>query len=243
MAKKIRSEEEAYKRYHELYQAGRQAFIDYGTDPITGKVADDANYMYYKLGKSEQRLGQIVESVEAFGRLQYSKALRKYEDKLEKWKPESGEPKPKKPHRDSFDRYLDQFARAQTRRYTTAQAQAIVDGKFKIEEEVFVLDRKTKEKIPLTDKETGELITDPDTGELLYKTRIRKRKVTKNDVYYRTEEDAEKFFWDPIRKRRQALIQQEKELGEKGRTGSELSVWLAETIANEFFGSEAPDER
>lgn len=237
MAKKIRSEEEAYKRYHELYQAGREAFLRYGTDPITGQIADDANYMYYKLGKTEQRLGQIVESVEAFGRLQYRKALRKYEDKLEQWTPESGEPKPKKPHRDSFDRYLDQFARAQTRRYSTAQAQNIVKNKFKIEEEVFVIDRKTKQKVPLLDKKTGEQKIDPETGELLYKTRIRKRNATLNDVYYRTEEDAEKFFWDPIRKRRKELQAEQKELGEDGLSGSDLSKYLSETIAREFFGS------
>lgn len=273
MAKKIMTEEQAYQRYHQLYTEGRESYLRYAVDSLTGETTNYGYRMYYTLGDTEQRLGQIIPSVKAFAESDYNKALKRWERKLERWE-ENGEqgPKPSKPHRDSFVRYLDKFARHQTRQVSPAQAAEIVKTHVeesyvldKNGEKIPIIDKKTGEqkidpetgeplykirrkrvnnfpieyqvKVPIIDKETKQQKIDPETGELLYTIRTKKRKPTLNDVYYGNPDDAEKFFWDPIRKRRAQLIKEQRELGEDGLTGGALLDYLYKTIAREYFDS------
>lgn len=250
MAKrKIISEEKAYRRYHKLYQEGAEQYLKVNRDTLTGKPTEEAQYEYLRLRKIEQRPGEIIESVIDFGNRMYGKKLRAYKEAIEEWNPFDGTPKPQRPHRDSFSRYLDQFARSQTRAYSIAVAKHLVKNKFKIEYEVFVLDKNgekipildpnTHEKIPQKDPKSGDIRIDPETGEVMYqyKTRIRKRNVTMNDVFYMTQDKADRFFWDPIRRRRKQLIQEGKDLAGDGFYNSAFREELRKQIAREFFGS------
>lgn len=213
------SDEEAYSIYSPIYEGNRANFLKYGKDPITGKISDEVYATYYHLSQNKLKPDQVVSSARAFGRLRYKKALKKYEEAMEEWTPESGEPKPKKPHQDSLRRYIEQMANANTRSYSSAQADAIVkSGKFTI-------------SVPVIDKKTGEQKVDKETGELLY----RQRKATRNDVYFSVESKADEYFWDPIRKRRKELIAENKDLGDDKLVGEELSKHLVHVISEEFF--------
>lgn len=216
--------DEAWAIYSPIYDAGAEAIKTFGTNPINNKISIPANRQYYTILDKKYEPWQVISSARAFGDVQYRKALKSYHEKLENWKPESGKKKPSKPHRDSLKRYIAQMARHDTRRYSPAQAKNLVKAGFEVEE-----------YIPIIDEETGEVKKDPETDEPLFTTRKRRAKV--EDVYYRTQEEADKYFWDPIRKRRAELSEQELKK-EDGFRGVTLADYLYDIIAQEFFGSD-----
>lgn len=221
--------EEAYKLYRSVYQAELEKLKKYG------RGTNESMALYYQLADKEYKKDQVISSATAFARSDYKNKLKKYQEKLEKWTPFDGTPKPKKPHRDSMERYIAQMARRGVRNLTPAQADAIVtSGNFTI-------------PVPIIDKKTGKQKIDSETGELLYKTRINKetgereivtRKATRNDAYYSTDLQSDDYFWNPIRERRKALLEEERNLGKYGLTGEDLSNYRHAIIAIEFFGSD-----
>ena len=168
---------------------------------------DQADILNLKLNMYKP--GQIVPSIREFIREERTAQRKRYEKALEKWDPESGDPKPKMPKQDSIIRYAANLARRDTRNVSKLRADAI------LHEGTFI----TGEKI---NKTTGEVTV---------------KKITRNELYYLSDEELNKYVWDPIRRRRQELIDENKRKGGKGLIGKMLSEHLASTIAREFFGS------
>lgn len=210
------TKEEAYDLYHTVYQAELEKIKRYG------KGSNASMSLYYDLADKEYKPSQVIPSAIAFSRIDYKNKLEKYQKALENWTPFDGTPKPRKPHRDSLERYIAQMARKGVRNLTPAQADAIVrSGKFNIQ-------------IPIIDRKTGKQKIDQETGELLYRT----RKATRNDAYYSTDMQSDEYFWNPIRERRKALLEEQRNLGDAGLAGEDLAAYRHAIIAIEFFGSD-----
>lgn len=205
------SQQEAEDIYYTIYYRNVEEHFKRARDPITGQISDENMARIYGLKARPQKPHEIISAARAFGREEYKRKIKAYEEAMQAWTPGSGQPKPVKPHQDSLERYIARMANAQTRAKSPAQADSIVAGKFKVE-------------VPYVDKRTGEI-------------RYRKRDANRNDVYYSTPEQAEKWFWNPIRERRKQLLEAQKNSPGGGLSGRELNEYLAETIAQEFFGS------
>lgn len=216
------SEEEAWKIYDSVYERNRAQFRRYGKMFGDETLAEEGEYDYLRLRRNKLTPERVLPSARAYGRLRYKKALEKYNEQLEAWTADSGLPKPRKPHRDSLERYVRQMANSNTRRYSEAQASNIArQGTFEIE-------------VPVLNRKTGEIKIDKSTGEVI----TRRRKVTKNDIYFLPETAINKFVWGPIRLRKQELIKEQKDLGDAGKKGEDLWRYYSDVIAKEFFGSD-----
>lgn len=219
---KIITEEKAWEIYSKIYDRNREMVLKYGIDKMRKIVSDSAYLNYFELGKRKYKPNQVIASARAYGRTKYRKAYEQYKEALDNWKKESGLPKPRKPHQDSLERYIAQMANTNTRRYSVGQADAILSsGKFTITE-------------PVLDKR-GNVRVNKD-GEIIYRT----RKITRNEIYYGTQEFSDENIWDILRARKKELLKINKERAERGedsRSGRELWEWYSEIIAREFFGS------
>ena len=218
---KIITEAQAWEIYSKIYDRNREMVLRYGVDRNTGEVNDAANLTYFELGKRKYKPNQVLAAARAYGQTKYRKAYEKYQEELDQWSKESGAPKPRKPHQDSLERYIAQMANTNTRRYSVAQAEAILaSGKFTITEPV--LDKK------------GNFRVDKDTGEVIYRT----RQITRNEIYYGTQEYADKNIWDVLRARKKELLARNASRGENARSNRNLWEWYSAVIATEFFGSD-----
>lgn len=160
---------------------------------------------------------QVVPSIKGFIQEVRSEQRKRYKKELENWDPNSGEPKPKMPKQDSIIRYAAQLANRDTRNISVRKANAVRS------EGVFT---------------TGEIKKiNKKTGEITYTN------ISRDQLYYLSEEELDIYVWDPIRRRRQELIEENKKKGGKGLYGKLLSEYLAETIAYEFFGSDPPGRK
>lgn len=156
---------------------------------------------------------QVVPSIRAYIREVRQAQRKRYEEALDSWDPKSNRPKPKMPKQDSFIRYAAGLANRDTRTISVLQANAILtEGNFKVPVEKF-------------NKRTGEVTT-------------KYRKITRDELYYLSEDDLDRLVWDKIRSRRKELIEENKRKGGEGLMGKLLSEYLATTIAREFFGSD-----
>ena len=217
MARREYTEEELIKKYQSSYlrslEKRRKVLSKARGGEANLTKRDQADLLNLELNMYKP--DQVVPSIRAFIREERTAQRKRYEKALEKWDPESGDPKPKMPKQDSIIRYAEKLAKRDTRNVSILRADAILS------EGAFI----TGEKI---NKRTGE---------------VTPIKITRDQLYYLSEEELEQYVWDPIRRRRQELIEENKRKRGKGLIGKMLSEHLASMIAYEFFGSDPPERK
>ena len=211
MARKEYTEEDYIKAYQDTYLKNletKKKVLEEARPgkKLTEKDLEDLILLKRKMYKPEQ----VVPSIKGFIQEVRSEQRKRYKKELENWDPNSGKPKPKMPKQDSIIRYAAKLANRDTRNISVAKADAIRS------EGVFT---------------TGEIKKiNKKTGEITYKN------ISREQLYYLSEEELDIYVWDPIRRRRQELIEENKMKGGKGLYGKLLSEYLAEIIDRYYFG-------